>query len=538
MLQETQNLVDALGSLNPNQLLPQDEYTYTLLRNALQNSLSMTRFPYYDEPLSPSSGMQTQLPILLAEYTFRSTRDVDDYLKLLNQTDEYFDSLILYEQENAKAGLLMSGQSLHKVLDQCEQILVQGDLHKGTHFLQTTFVERLSVLYTQGLIDLDRAKYYVAQNNRLLSTVFAPAYEALYDGLFVLCDETIPLRGLANYPNGDTYYELLLKIETGSDMEIERLKEVLTAKLEQEFLALNQLFTTHPQIILSNYAEEIEEAFPLISPSQMLLDLQERMEKDFPLLEGEEPSVLVKAVSQSLEEYCAPAYYLTPPIDDSRSNVIYINELHTPHSLELYTTLAHEGFPGHLYQTVYHNQQVLSDEDSYVREILWYGGYQEGWALYVEFLAFDYAAQLLTQAGRGDLAPAVYFEQHNRSLLLCLYSLLDIMIHYDGASYDTISQVLEACGITSEASVSAIYEYLVEEPTNYLKYYLGYLEILALQSEAKQLWGAEYTDYDFHKFLLDCGPSDFSTIRKAMGAVDTAGFEKAREGLPLLTARN
>jgi uncharacterized protein (DUF885 family) len=311
----------------------------------------------------------------------------------------------------------------------------------------------------------------------------------------------------------------------------------LTAQLEQEFQALNQLFTSHSQIILSDYPNEIEKSFPLTSPTQMLLDLQERMAMDFPVLGEEDPSVFVKAVSQNLEEYCAPAYYLTPPIDDSKSNVIYINELHSPHSLELYTTLAHEGYPGHLYQTVYHNQQIQTKEDAYVRQILWYGGYQEGWALYVEFMAFDYATQLLAEAGRADLAPAVMFEKHNRSLLLCLYSLLDIMIHYDGASYETIADILEACGITSESSARTIYEYLVEEPTNYLKYYLGYLEILALQSEAKELWGESYEDFYFHKFLLDCGPSDFPTIRSAMEKVDTTQFQKPIDVLPLLTAR-
>jgi uncharacterized protein (DUF885 family) len=228
------------------------------------------------------------------------------------------------------------------------------------------------------------------------------------------------------------------------------------------------------------------------------------------------PVVTVKSVSESLENYCAPAYYLTPPIDDSDSNVIYINERNSPAGLELYTTLAHEGYPGHMYQTVYNNRSILEQEDNYVRQILWYGGYQEGWAMYVEFFSYNYAAALLSEAGYPDLAPAVSFEQHNRSLLLCLYSLLDILIHYDNATYEEVREVLHTCGILQESSVLSIYEYLVEEPANYLKYYLGYLEILMLKQEAQTLWGEAYSDYAFHTFFLDCGPSDFDTIREAL----------------------
>ena len=122
------------------------------------------------------------------------------------------------------------------------------------------------------------------------------------------------------------------------------------------------------------------------------------MEEDFPPLPKDSfgTSLAVKAVSPNLEEYCAPAFYLTPPIDDTDNNVIYINEKDSPQGLRLYTTLAHEGYPGHLYQTVYSNRHIASTKDNYVRQLLWYGGYLEGWALYVEFLSYDYASVALS----------------------------------------------------------------------------------------------------------------------------------------------
>ncbi|HIW80863.1 MAG TPA: DUF885 domain-containing protein [Candidatus Acetatifactor stercoripullorum] len=514
----TENVIAALKSLNPEKLSDADSYTHRLLLRSLDNSLKAGSFVYYKEPLSPSSGMQSQLPILLAEYAFRTERDVTDYLSILDQTDEYFASLLVFEQEKAQAGLLMPASSLEKVKEQCDTIVTSEALEAGTHFLQSTFTERVDALCQEGILTEEEAQAYQMQNDRLLKTVLLPAYEALADGLFVLEDTSIPLEGLASKPEGRAYYEYLLVSETGSYRSIEEIKELLSAKFSQEYEAIQRIVAQNPTLVQRLSSEEYA-VFPYTEAEEMLLDLQRRMSGSFPQLPEDTsamPAVTVKAVSQSLEEYCAPAFYLTAPLDDTDSNVIYINEKNSPGGLELYTTLAHEGYPGHLYQTVYSNRSFLSQGENKVRQLLWYGGYQEGWALYVEFLSFDYASALLEENGRSQDALCVQLEKHNRSLQLCLYSLLDIMIHDQGASFRQVAEVLENFGITQVSSIKAIYAYIAEEPCNYLKYYLGFLEILSLQQEAMAQWGDSYSDYAFHTFFLDCGPSDFTSLKERL----------------------
>jgi len=176
--------------------------------------------------------------------------------------------------------------------------------------------------------------------------------------------------------------------------------------------------------------------------------------------------------------------------------------------------LAHEGFPGHLYQTVYHNQQLSGGDGTPVEEILWFGGYLEGWALYVEFLAYDYASQIMLECNYPDYAKLLQIEKYNRSTQLCIYSLLDVLIHHDNIGYQGTAEFLADFGITNSASVNNIYTYIVEEPANYPKYYLGYLEILRLKDTFKKNWGNEYSDYAFHKFLLDYGPADFGILNE------------------------
>ena len=513
-----ENTLASLKSLNRNKLEASDAWLHRLLVRYLENSLTLSSFSYYNEPLSPSSGMQSQLPILLAEYTFRSKRDVEDYLSLLEQTDQYFASLLLYEQEKADAGLLMPAASLKSVREQCDTVISASSLQSGTHFLQTTFRERLESLTDANLITPEEAQKYINTNDRLLKTVLLPAYTALGDGLLILEDESVPLTGLAAFPRGKEYYESLLISETGSYRSVSQIQELLTTYFTREFETLRALLSEHPEIA-QKYSNDESVDFPYENAAQMLTDLKGRMTGNFPAVPGDNCSVSIKAVSQSLSDYCAPAFYLTTPLDDTTWNVIYINEPKTPKGLELYTTLAHEGYPGHLYQNTYHNRADLSRGERPVKELLWYGGYLEGWALYVEFMSYDYASAMLQETNRGQDALWVQTEKHNRSLQLCLYSLLDIMIHYENASYSQVAKVLEKFGIDDSSSVRAIYTYIVQEPCNYLKYYLGYLEILSLRERARSLWGDDYSDYRFHCFYLDNGPADFLSLNELLTEV-------------------
>lgn len=520
-------LLRQLGRIDPDRLSPENAYTYRLLYRSLENDLALAEFPYYNEPLSPSSGMQSQLPILLAEYTFRTRRDVTDYLALLDQVDDYFASLLLYEQEKAAAGFLMPDVSLKKVRKQCDTIVTTKELTQGTHFLQTTFEDRLLELQKQGLFTPEETAALIEKNDCLLTTVVQPAYAALSEGLRSLetsassdaastaSEGTSDARGglpkgLALLPDGKAYYHHLLFSETGSSRSEKELVQMLLTKFQEEQSAIRSLAAQSPALI-TLLSEGITDAFPLSAPEEMLVDLQERMKNDFPV-SNPLPSVTVKDVVPSLEPYSAPAFYLTTPLGDSDNNVIYINRRNTPQGLELYTTLAHEGFPGHLYQTVYSNR-VFSDKNiDPARKLVWYGGYLEGWALYVEFLSYDYAADLLEQAGQTDAAQAARLEKHTRSLQLCLYTLLDLLIHGEGAGYDQVTEVLGKFGITSPQACEAIYTYIAEEPCNYPKYYIGYLEILKLRETAVSHWGDAYSDLKFHTFYLERGTSDFSSL--------------------------
>lgn len=511
-----QKLLSSLSHISKERLSETDSYTYDLLVRYLERKLSGTEFEYYTEPFSPGSGIQSGLPILLADYAFRRKQDVEDYLSILDQTDEYLSGLLLYETEKADAGLFMPEYSASKIIDQCSAIMDKEQLENGTHFLHTTFEERIAALVEEGIISQQEAEQYLSENDRLLTTVMAPAYEQIADTFTILSQKGCNDYGLYYYPDGRAYYEYLLASTTGSDRSVSEIKRLLFEDFQKNYNEMLILLSKYPEIADSGLAASFN--LPLSEPSGMLEDLRERMAEDFPSFPSEsgdfKTAVTIKSVSPSMENYSSPAYYLTPPIDDMKNNIIYINGKNTTDNLTLYTTLAHEGYPGHLYQTVYSQLYLTQNDSVNLRHLLHYGGFVEGWAYYVENLSYYYAEDQV----KNNAYASAYYEscRLNRNIHLCLYSLIDIAIHYDGATPEQIQKILGSIGITSSASVTAIYQYIAEEPVNYIKYYLGYMEIELLKEKAAVLWGNEFTPYRFHKFILETGPSDFAGLNEQL----------------------
>ncbi len=505
--------LNKLSKISRDKLSEDDAYAYDLLVRYLTLRLSGSAYTFYSEPLSPSSGMQSGLPVLLADYTFRSSKDVEDYLKILDQTDTYFEGLIQYENKKSANGLFMSDSAADKIIEQCCQIMDDHLLSDRSHFLHTTFEERLSTLESEGLITLEQKNQWISENDRLLTTVMAPAYEQVADAFTILKGSGCNDLGLYYFPEGRAYYEYLLSSTTGSSRSIPEIKAMLFHDFQSNYASMIALVSKYPE--LAHATDSLLSTFPYSKPEEMLEDLKGRIVNDFPAFPISEedfvPAYTVKSVSPSMEAYCSPAYYLTPPIDDMTNNIIYINHKNSPDALTLYTTLAHEGYPGHLYQTVYSQLSMNRKKTSCIRHLLHYGGYVEGWALYVENMSYYYAQSLVQDA---DPVIGAFYEacRLNRNLQLCLYSLLDIAIHYEGATPYQVQAILKKVGITDPQTVLSIYQYIVEEPVNYLKYYLGFLEFLSLKDTAMNLWGDDFSLQRFHKFVLETGPSDFQGL--------------------------
>lgn len=489
-----ENSLSLLHSYDKTKLSKRNQATYEILENHLSYSLKSSQYLLYEEPLASLTGAQAQLPILLSEYQFYTKQDVDTYLALLAETPEYFASILDFEEEKAKHGLFMSKPQADAIIDECETFINL----QNNNFLYSSFEQRLQTLN----LPKKEKDAYVEKNVDSIKQYVYPAYEQLMQGLHELKNSGTNSGGLCHLPKGDKYYELLTAIETGSSRSIPELQE-LTKKHIAEDLAsiqktLSSLSTETPSPssdLFKSQGVVLEDS----NPASILSSLRGNLSGHFPAPPN--VNVQIKYVSQEMQNFLSPAFYLIPALDNTEENIIYINNGHISDDLSLYTTLAHEGYPGHLYQTTY----FASKNPSPIRHLLDCGGYTEGWATYSEMLSYYFAPIKKTQAT---------LMQKNSSILLGLYALADMGIHYDGWSLLDTTTFFRGYGITDTKAIEEIYQLILSDPANYLKYYIGYVEFLELKKEAMTLWGKEFTQERFHKAVLDMGPAPFDLIRK------------------------
>lgn len=482
-----ENWNTALHKFSYKALSKQNQLTYDILSHYFTTLKTDISFYLYDEPLSPLTGIHAQLPVLLAEYQFVSKADVDTYLSLLETMPDYFASLSRFEQQKSAAGLFMSDSCADAVISQCNAFIKMGD----ENYLLSTFEERLNNI--SHLSSKERSDY-ITKNNSIVSSSVLPSYQSLALCLASLKGSGKTTEGLCSLPQGKDYYTHLVSLETGSGRSIAELKTLIQNQIATDLLDSQQVLSENPSIF--EETDAITE-----SPENILKTLENRILKTFPDAAG--VNVSVKYVPDALEEYLSPAFYLIPAIDNFKENTIYINRAHSLNDIGLFTTLAHEGYPGHLYQTTY----FANTNPDPIRTLLNFSGYVEGWATYAEMCSY-YISPLSK--------PHATLLQKNNSVILGLYANADIGIHYDNWSLEDTVAFFARYGIDDVATIQEIYQYIVGDPANYLTYYIGYLEILELKKEEINEKGHAFSQKEFHQKLLEIGPAPFEIIQKYM----------------------
>lgn len=486
---QLKKLSEELKKYSHRSLKGKDRLTCRLLSDYISRQQNLAAYPYYDEPLTPSGGVTSQLPVLLAEYTFRNTRDIKDYLGLLSQMDTYFLGILDYEQKKADAGLFMSDEACLKVIEGCEVFTE----HPDDNFLIDTFSNRLNAM--DGLTDTQK-NAYLKQHSKVLSDHVIPAYSHMIKGLTVLLGRGHNNWGLCNFPEGKAYYEAVVSADTGCDDSVEDLFSQIAKARREDLTFCQNLLEKNPK--LASQSPKPDAA--LKEENAMISWLQKEILTDFPA--PPQTEVEICHVDPALSEYLAPAFYITAPIDDISHNRIYINDAKNNTDIYYFTTLAHEGYPGHLYQTIctssYGAPEVLS--------LLNYPGYTEGWATYTEMQSFYYAGL------DPDLASLL---QHNQAATLSLYATADIGIHYFGWEKEKNAAFWSEYGVDDTATIKRITDLILEEPGNYLKYYVGYLKFRQMR-EQLALENKSFSVSAFHEAILRTGPSPFSVLEETV----------------------
>lgn len=486
LLASVENLEEVLKTFDYNKLSVENSLTYDVLKCYLNMTERDADYILYDEPMGLVSGVQTQLPLILSEYPFYEQSDVDTYLQLMKTTPEYFASLLKFEQKKSKAGLFMSDKMAEQVIEQCKAFRDMGE----NNYLYSTFAERVQTV--TSLSDKQKSDY-IQKNARIMKAYVLPAYDNLICAIEKLKGSGKNEQGLCYLPKGKDYYEQVVEASTGSTRSVEEIRDMTRRQMTEDLEAMER--------VMKISEKEVNASIPQ-NPTSILQDLQTKITTSFPKLP--DTTYEVKYVPKAMQEHLSPAFYMIPAIDAYNENVIYVNEAQIGNTMALFTTLAHEGYPGHLYQTVY----FANTNPDPIRTVLNFGGYVEGWATYAEMCSYYLAPLTKDQAT---------LLQKNSSIVLGLYTLADIGIHYDGWSREDAVAFYKKYGIGDEDNVNRIYDLILGSPGNYLKYYVGYVEFLELKKDWVKEYGSQASQKEFHKAVLDIGPAPFKVVEKYIG---------------------
>ncbi len=489
-IQQMKDIKNRLSGFDYDALTYEQQLIYDILQKYMENELSACDYTFFSSAFSPISGLQGELPVIFAEYDFLSKEDIDEYITLLNTSYDYIKSLCDYEKYRMEQGYSMTTVSLEKVISQCNDFI-----NSEPNCLRPVFEEKINSF--SSLTDEEKQQY-MDDFDKGLSESLIPAYKLIISTLTDIKAENKSKQGICNYENGKDFYEYLVKYNSGSARTVDELYQMMEDEMTRCSIEITKLFAKN-----SNLEEDMMNyEYSTDDPDEMLEILISALEADFPAAVNDKYTL--NYVPESLESTMSPAFYLIPPIDNLQRNIIYINQSDEYASMDLFPTIAHEGFPGHMYQTNY----FYSLNPHYFRSLLSFNGYSEGWAHYIETCySYKYSGM------DSDLAKAF---ECNSSFSFALYCMVDIGVNYYGWDYDDTKDFLSLYVGNDEDVISEIYYTMVDDPAIYLRYYVGYLEIISLKEKASEALGSGFDTKEFHRFLLEIGPCQYDIIEDRM----------------------
>lgn len=480
-----QKFLDEIESFDYDLLTKDQQLTYDIVTTDLRESIDDEKYYLFSDYLSPLNGEPSNLPSYLCQFTFHDEYDVKDYLEILKLLPERFEDILTFQKEKTQAGMGMPDFELDEVIDQCREFVQQEE----DHFMIVSFNERIDSL--TNMTESEKISYKKTNEDLIRNTIL-PLYRNFAEELNQFHGKAVYEGGLCHFENGKDFYESLFRSETGSDQSVSEVYEMLTKQLESDISTYSLLLYQDKNMFdkAKNYS------FDTSDPDQILHYLLEKIEKDFP--DGFETEYKICNVPKAVEKYQSPAYYYIPAIDNPKNNNIFINHYEDYKKMDLYSVLAHECFPGHMYQSTYFQNTHPSD----IRSLFRYSGYIEGWGLYSELYSYDLA---------GLSKPLARFNQVNSCLTYDVYCLCDIGVHYEGWDKQETIDYATSAGF-QEDDAESIYESVLENPCEYMNYYIGYLEFMGMKKKAKAELGDSFNIKQFHQFLLDIGPAQFEII--------------------------
>lgn len=433
---------------------------------------------------TPNSGVNNNLITTFTEMDIRNEQDIKDIITLLNDSDRYIQLCIDYTNEQAEKGIIQPDFVIDSVVEGCEKFVANVDNNEVIKIVNAK-IDKINVAGADG---------YKKQVEEAVKTVLIPAFNKIIAMYEPLKGKSVTNGRLCEYGDlGDRTYDVIVRLKTSSTQSIPDMIELMDDAI---FECLQGIYDVMNEV-------EITDGYGYSDPREILEYLKSKMPADFPAFEN--LPYEVDFLDPSVTSPNISAYYLIAPVDNPKRNVIKVNPAFSDADPDgMCITLAHEGYPGHLYQNTYY---LINHPDNEYRYSMSFTGYSEGWAQYVETYCYSYFLKNQKE---------IRYLQLNNIFSYCLYALADLEMHYNGWGKEDIENYLKQFFYEDAAKsyAESIYESNIGDPGMFLPYSVGLWKMWSLYQNAQKELGRKFNLKEYNRVILDAGECTFEMLEE------------------------
>jgi uncharacterized protein (DUF885 family) len=493
-LSREQTYLLRLAAIDPDGLTDQEKISRELLLRQFADDAEGQQFKEWEMPLNQMGGIHTTYPQLVAQLSFTTVKDYDDWIARLHALPKAFEQVTTNMSIGMDDGRVPPKYLLEKALAQVKELAKQKPEESPLALPLKSFPAAIPAAEQERI----KAEMLAAISKEVLPAYlrFARFLEVSY----VPAGRAEP--GISSLPDGAKYYAFHLRQTTTTGLTAERIHQIGLDEVkrdEAEMLAIAQKLgfqdlksfraslKSNPKLKATSAASLLDAYRGYLTPMQAKL----------PQLFGRLPKAPfeVAAVPDYLEKTSAPAYYEAGTPDGCRPGRLRIDTYNaTDRNLYAVESIAyHEGLPGH------HLQISISQELDGVptfRKFEFYTAYTEGWGLYSERLGKDVGFYQDPYSDYGRLEADIW-----RAIRL----VVDTGVHSQHWSRQQMVDFFHDHSAIDETSIQAEVDRYIAWPGQATAYKIGQLKILELRDRAKKALGDNFDLRAFHDQVLDTG---------------------------------
>jgi uncharacterized protein (DUF885 family) len=501
-----------LRRYNRSSLSPPHQLSYDVLEWFLQDLVAGQHWLYYDYPVNQLFGVQSSTADFMVQiHPIGDQRDVHNYISRLRAFDRKFTQLLQGVRLRESKGIVPPKFVIARVLVEMRAFIA---VPARENILYTNLRAKMARL---GAVPAaDRARL-LAQAQAAIEQQVYPAYGHLIEFFTALQPKVTEDYGVWKLPDGDGYYNHLIRSHTTTALDAEQVHNIglaEVARIEKELdgvlrsLGLPEgtiaervtRLNAGPHLQYSN--DDVGRAACISDYQRIIDEIVRGLALDF--ASPPQLNIKVQRVPQFKQATAPGAYADTGSLDGSRPGVFYVNlrDMRDIWRYQMRTLAYHEAVPGHQLQGVI--AQRLRVVPTF-RKILPFTAYDEGWAVYAERLGWEMGFE-------ND--PLDNFGRLQAEMFRAVRLVVDTGIHRKHWTREqAIAYMREKTGMAQGEVVSEIERYFVM-PAQALAYKIGMLKLLELRTRAQAQLGAAFDIRRFHGVVLGSGSLPLSILEK------------------------